>query len=145
MTAADDQDRDLLARAEALLEWAYGPYSGIAVAAALLAEDGRIMTGVNVENASLGLTLCAERTALAAAVAAGLGPGRPGGRITGLVFTSNSPSVTVPCGACRQVIAELAPEARLAYGRNGRILRRWSSIRELLPEAFDGRWKDAPA
>jgi len=132
-------DLELLARAEALLPRAHSPYSGISVAAVALTEDGRVFEGVNVENTSLGLTVCAERNALGAAVTAGAG-GTAGGRIRTLVFTSNHDAVRVPCGACRQVLAELAPDARVLYGRGGAIEREWR-IADLLPDAFDGTWK----
>lgn len=140
MSAPVDVDERLLAAAEDRLESAHGRYSGVRVAAAALDESGQIYVGVNVENTSLGLTICAERNALAQAVAQGAALERPGRRIVALAFTSNNPHVAVPCGACRQVLGELAPEARIVYGVGGQILRRWSSIRDLLPEAFDGSW-----
>ena len=131
----------LLARAEALLARAYSPYSQIRVAAVALASDGKLYDGVNVENSSLGLSICAERNALTKAVTEGGIDVVTRAGLVALVFTSNHPDVAVPCGACRQVIRELAPQATLAYGREGRILRRWASIHELLPDAFDGSWK----
>lgn len=140
MSDAHSVDDGLLAEAEARLAQAHGRYSGVHVAAAALDESGRIYVGVNVENSSLGLTICAERNALAQAVAQGAALDRPGRRIVALAFTSNNVSVAVPCGACRQVICELAPSARILYGRGGQILRQWQSISELLPEAFDGSW-----
>lgn len=136
-------DEELLARAEALLASAHSPYSGVAVAAVALADDGRLFSGVNVENTSLGLTVCAERNALGQAVAAGAaGRGAPGRRIVTIAFTSNHPDVRVPCGACRQVIAELAPSARIVYGRDGRVVSVWDNVHRLLPEAFDGSWRE---
>lgn len=140
MTAPPD-DLALLALAEAYLANAYSPYSRVRVAAVALDSDGRTYSGVNVENSSLGLTVCAERNALFRAVGEGaFDPGK-GRSITTLVFTSNHPDVAVPCGACRQVMRELAPQARILFGREGRILRQWDSIGDLLPEAFDGTWK----
>lgn len=135
-------DAELLARAEALLARAYSPYSTIRVAALVLLDDATIHAGVNVENASLGLTVCAERNALFAAITAGAaGPGEVGPRPVMVLLTSNSDDVTAPCGACRQVLQELAPNATIVFGREGQIRHRWSSIAELLPDAFDGDWR----
>lgn len=115
--------------AEAALTSAYAPYSGFFVGAALWNEDGRIITGVNVENVSYGLTVCAERNALASAVVQGARA------ITGAVVVCSGPTAITPCGACRQVICELAPQAQLrCYGRDGSELR--FSASELLPSRF---------
>ena len=134
---------ELLARAEELLSRAFAPYSNIHVACVVELEDGSRHDGVNVENASLGLTICAERNALFRAMASGAGvPGRrEGPAIARVLFTSNSDLVVVPCGACRQVLAELAPRAVVLFGSNGRIHSRWASPAVLLPEAFDGTWR----
>jgi cytidine deaminase len=144
MSADRRSDLELLAEAEALLARAHNPYSGVAVAAIVVTDDGRRFPGVNVENTSLGLTVCAERNALASAVAAGAAGQAAGAvKITTIVFTSNNPAVRRPCGACCQVISELAPAASILFGRNGIIERAWDSIAALLPEAFDGSWKRA--
>jgi cytidine deaminase len=142
MSAPRPTDADLLVRAEALLARAYGRYSTVRVAAVVLLDDGSVHDGVNVENSSLGLTICAERNALFGAVADGMaaGPDAAGPRPTVLLFTSNSDDVTVPCGACRQVIRELAPSAEIVFGRAGTVRKRWASIDQLLPDAFDGDW-----
>jgi cytidine deaminase len=138
-------DALLVIQAEEFLPRAWSPYSGIQVACLVELEDGSIFAGVNVENASLGLSICAERNALAAAVTAGAGVGsRPGPRAVRLVLTSNHPDVTVPCGACRQVIAEIAPRAQIIFGRAGKVEKTWASIADLLPDAFDGRWRPDP-
>jgi len=121
--------------ARAVLGRAYAPYSGLHVAAALRMPDGRIVTGVNVENASYGLTLCAERNALSAAVTLG------GGAAQALLLVSSAREPITPCGACRQVLLELAPDAAVrCLGRDGgtpRTLR--TTAAALLPGAFSAR------
>lgn len=99
------------AAARAARELAYAPYSGFKVGAAVLVAIGYIHTGVNVENASYGLSSCAERAALAAAVAAGALSERP---LRGLVIAADRPSP--PRGACRQWLQELAPAAVVGWG-----------------------------
>ena len=109
---------------------AYAPYSNFHVGAALLDENGKVYTGCNVENASYGLCNCAERTALFKAVSEGAAP------ITALaVVTLDADGFCSPCGACRQVIHELARKATvLLADRNGTW--RETTPDELLPGAF---------
>jgi cytidine deaminase len=112
---------------------AYAPYSRFPVGAALEAEDGRLFTGCNVENASYGLTVCAERTALFSAVAAGC---RRFKRIAIAAGTGLEPAT--PCGACRQVLAEFAmPDLEILLVTLDRpdSLRRFR-LGDLLPHAF---------
>jgi cytidine deaminase len=126
ITAA--QRRKLLAAARAVRRRAHAPYSRFRVGAAVLDERGRIHAGCNVENASYGLTVCAERNAIAAAVAAGA-------KRIGAVAVVADPAVT-PCGACRQVIAELgAPTTEILLARPTGAPRP-TSLGALLPEAF---------
>lgn len=97
------REEDLLGIARHAMSKAYAPYSGYAVGAALLAGNGKVYTGVNIENASYGATICAERTALAKAVSDGAH------RFIALAITADG-KAPVPCGICRQVLSEFAPD-----------------------------------
>ena len=119
----------LLAAARAVREHAYAPASHFHVGAAVLAADGRIFVGCNVENASYGLTVCAERNAVAAAVAAGVRSLRACAVVTDL------PEPGRPCGACRQVLAEFGPgQAVVLGGRDGVVVT--TTLDRLLPDPF---------
>ncbi len=119
---------ELVRRARAVMEHAYAPYSRFHVGAAIEADDGSVHVGCNVENASYGLTICAERMAVGAAVAAGK---RKFARV--VVATRIDPPAT-PCGACRQLLAEFGLDLEvITVGPQSE--RRWR-LRELLPEAF---------
>lgn len=123
---------ELRAAARAAREHAYAPYSKFAVGAAVETTDGRRFTGANVENASYGLTICAERTAVFAAVLAGAR------RLAAVAVTGPDGTTTTPCGACRQVLAEFgAADVPLTYARAD---GGWSdtTLGDLLPVAFDG-------
>jgi cytidine deaminase len=121
-----DADRDLLARAEAAAERAYAPYSHFHVGAAVRARDGRLIEGVNVENASYPLGMCAERTALANAVAQGYQPGD----IEALAVNAS------PCGGCRQWLVEFRID-RVVYRSADGVQAVPPS--ELLPDTFEFR------
>jgi cytidine deaminase len=110
---------------------AYAPYSGFAVGAALRTADGRVFTGANVENASYGLALCAERAAVATAVNAGARD------IVELVVASPTTPPVTPCGMCRQTLAEFARELPILLV-NERGERTATSLEALLPLAFQG-------
>lgn len=121
-------DLALLAFAREVKRNAYAPYSNFRVGSAVYAS-GEIFQGVNVENAAYGSTLCAERGALMAAVAAGCT------EIDAVAVVGDSESPTVPCGACRQVLAEFNPHMRVIMGGRGdEVLV--LGLDELLPEAF---------
>ncbi|MFI5371866.1 MAG: cytidine deaminase [Candidatus Eisenbacteria bacterium] len=108
---------------------AYAPYSRFPVGAALLLEDGGVVHGSNVENASYGLTACAERTAMWKAVS----EGRRG--FVAIAITARDGEGAPPCGACRQVLHEFAPHLRVVWrDARGRLLER--PLHELLPNAF---------
>lgn len=120
----------LLNRARAAMKSAYAPYSDFQVGAAVLLQDGRIFTGCNVENASYGLTICAERNAIFAAVAAS----KKKPAIVAVTVVNRRGVPCSPCGACRQVIAEFGPDAVVCYlGANGMASR---NMRELLVDGF---------
>lgn len=119
----------LLAAATAVRANAYAPASRFHVGAAVLAADGRVFVGCNVENASYGLTICAERAAVCAAVAAGAR------ELVAVAIATGLDQPATPCGACRQVLAEFGHDLQvLLVGSGGR--RRATTLRHLLPEPF---------
>ncbi len=119
----------LIREARQAQERAYAPYSKFHVGAALLGADGTIYQGCNVENASYGLSICAERNALFHAVASGCQA------FTALAITGSGPGLITPCGACRQVLAEFhIPTVILTNADNTYKI---VSLQELLPYAFD--------
>jgi cytidine deaminase len=120
----------LLLAARAAMKNAHAPYSNFKVGAALRTTTGQIFAGCNVENASYGMTNCAERTAIFSAVAQ-LGPGM---EIAAIAITCEQGVPCAPCGACRQVIYEFGPEA-LVYFRGAKGWKE-TEITALLPEGF---------
>ena len=108
---------------------AYTPYSGFSVGAALLCADGTVFTGCNVENAAYGSTICAERTALVKAISEGQR------KFTAIAIAGSGDDFCWPCGSCRQMLFEFAPDLRvLAVRRDGQF--EVSSLNDLLPHAF---------
>lgn len=118
----------LVESARAVQQRAYAPYSRFRVGCALEADDGRVFVGCNVENASYGLTICAERAAVCAAVAAGAR------RLRRAVVVTDIDPPAAPCGACRQVLSEFGRDLRVdGVGPSGSVS--WT-MAELLPSAF---------
>jgi cytidine deaminase len=129
--ALSDENREqLLQSASAAMQHAYAPYSHFKVGAALITAKGEIFAGCNVENASYGLSNCAERTAIFSAVA----KSGPGLVIKAIAVVNDQSVPCSPCGACRQVIYEFGPEAIVIF----QIANGWKErpITELLPEGF---------
>ena len=124
--------RAMVAAARAASDRAYCPYSRFRVGAAVLTEEGAIVAGCNVENASYGLTICAERSAVFQAVAGGQA------MIRGVVIFTPTPEPTAPCGACRQVLNEFGPVAEVISVCDGPGVIR-TTVAELLPDAFGPR------
>lgn len=127
-------DEALLALARAAREHSYSPYSGFAVGAALLCADGRVYQGCNIENASFGLTNCAERTAVFKAVSEGAT------EFTAIAIAAEK-TAPWPCGACRQVLNEFAPDIRVLVTWDGKVDE--APLSKLLPYGFGP--KELPA
>jgi cytidine deaminase len=121
---------DLLAAAVTARDRAYAPYSRFAVGAALATPDGRVFAGANVENASYGLSMCAERVAIYTALGAGVRD------FDAVAVTGPDGVLTMPCGACRQVLHEFGPGMQVIFAEDGRL--RSVPLAELLPHAFSG-------
>lgn len=126
--AEDERLDELLAAAEEIRERAYAPYSHFKVGAALLA-GGEVFTGVNIENAAYPVSVCAERNAVAAAVAAGET------EIEAVAVVGGDRDPAPPCGACRQVLHEFGPHMRVISRALDGTRREWR-LDELLPAAF---------
>ncbi len=124
-------DERLIEAARSYREHAYVPYSHFAVGAAVLAADGRVFGGCNVENASYPLTNCAERTAIQKAVSEGAR------ELCAIAVIADTDAPCAPCGACRQVIAEFGIERIVMANLNGAV--RTVCAAELLPFAFSAR------
>ncbi|MBM3306734.1 MAG: cytidine deaminase [Candidatus Eisenbacteria bacterium] len=122
-------DGELVGIAAEVRKKAYAPYSGFAVGAALLARDGRVFTGVNVENASIGLSVCAERNAIAKALSEGARD------FDALAISTGADEPTMPCGVCRQVMWEFSRDLRVIV-QSASGARVTTTIAELFPRPF---------
>ena len=124
-----EEEARLLAEAWAYRDRAHAPYSKFLVGAALLVESGEVVGGCNVECASYGAGVCAERTAVVAAVSLGFR------RFRAIAIVTKAPAATPPCGICRQFLAEFAPALPVLFTNGEETVR--STLRELLPHQFD--------
>lgn len=123
-----NKQKELVEAALKVRKQAYVPYSNFRVGAAVLCEDDTIISGVNMENSSYGLSVCAERNTLATAVAQGKRKFR--------AIAIASRGAVTPCGACRQVIHDICGEIEIILADENGNVREVSSTHELLPEAF---------
>ncbi len=121
---------DLIRRATLAKKNAHAPYSNFRVGAALLTKDGEVFTGCNVENSSYGLTICAERTAIFSAISQGVR------NFNAIAVIADDDDFTPPCGACRQVLWDLAGNIDFIMV-NGKGKKRVKKLKALLPFAFD--------
>lgn len=122
-------NQELIKLSESAREMAYAPYSDFRVGAALLCEDGSVFTGCNIENATYGATICAERCALSKAVSEGKR------HFVKIAITSDSNNFTMPCGICRQVLHEFMPDGEVIVSKGDEIAS--YSIKELIPHCFE--------
>ncbi|MFW9935977.1 MAG: cytidine deaminase [Candidatus Thorarchaeota archaeon] len=122
-------DEELIQKARVAQSHAYAPYSQFAVGAALLTEDGQVFTGCNVENATFGATVCAERTAVFSAVCHGAR------RFVKIAIVTDNKEPVMPCGICRSVLFEFAPNLEvIAVGSSGQVEK--ISLSQLYPKGF---------
>jgi cytidine deaminase len=121
---------ELIEAAKAARLRAHAPYSHFQVGCAIEDEEGRVFTGCNVENASYGLSLCAERVAVFKAISEGAGP------LKRVVVVADTDELTPPCGACRQILWEFCGDAELTL-ENLAGKRETMSIKQILPRPFD--------
>ena len=126
-------EKELIQTAVKMLDMAYVPYSHFPVGAALLCKDGTVFTGCNIENAAYGDTICAERTAIFKAVSEGHRD------FVRIAIAGRSDDHCVPCGTCRQVMMEFAPDLTVIC-LNGKGESKRFALKELLPYGFDQSW-----
>ncbi|MFC6464432.1 cytidine deaminase [Marinilactibacillus sp. GCM10026970] len=129
----NDQIKSLIQQADKMLDRAYVPYSHFPVGAALMTKEGKVYSGCNIENASFGLTNCAERTAIFKAVSEGER------NFEYIVVTGDTDGPISPCGACRQVMSEFfAPETKVLL-TNKKGMEQETTVKDLLPGAFQSK------
>ena len=131
------RDSELIEKAKNAREHAYAPYSKFKVGAALLTKGGKVYTGANVENATFGLTVCAERVALFKAITDGEK------KFVKIAVVADKDEPITPCGACRQVLSEFASDLKIVCANLEGKTKRYS-LRKLLPEAFEKFKKKFP-
>lgn len=127
-----EREAKLLEIATAARRNAIAPYSGLAVGAALETENGETVSGANIENATYGLTMCAERVAMLKALSEGHR------RFSSILIVSDEATGIMPCGACRQILWEFGGDLEVLLANPDRVVRR-SRMAELLPAPFDRR------
>lgn len=127
---AQEFDAELLEEARQARHRAYAPYSNFKVGAALRTKSGKVFQGVNVENISIGLTICAERSAGVAAVTAGELEWEE------IAVVADTSRPTSPCGACRQFLSEFNLDLKVVVANQGEVFYT-TTVAELLPRAFD--------
>ena len=124
--------KQLIEEARAARGFSYSPYSGFAVGVSLLCADGRVYRGTNVENAAYSPSICAERSAIGAAVTAGVAPKD----MIAVAIVAHKTALVPPCGVCRQTLAEFNLDMRVILAAEDGTWKQWT-MRELLPEPFD--------
>lgn len=130
---SDEKFEDLIAAASAVRERSISPFSRFMVGAAVQTDTGKVYTGCNLESASFGLTVCAERVAIWKALSEGER------NFTALAIVADTETLTPPCGTCRQIIWEFCKNATVVLA-NLHGLREIATVPELLPRAFDARF-----
>ena len=129
-------EKQLFDVANKAMENAYAPYSHYTVGAAILCDDGKIYSGVNVENASYGLTNCAERTAIFKAVSEGIK------HVSVILIVNGTKELSKPCGACRQVMSEFMSASDTVFLANSINEFKQYTFKEILPLAFSDKDMD---
>ena len=129
MTSENYNENELVESARNAMSKAYAPYSGIRVGASLASATGRIFQGCNIENSSYGLTICAERVAIGCAIASGER------EFVAMAIMNSTDGIFTPCGACRQVMSEFAPDLKLILvSSDGKIER--TDMAKIFPHPF---------